>query len=72
MDRRPTYSVKNSTSHKTDVKNLTQPFVRGDSSRSDGKGNGLGLAIVQNAADLNRINLTLDSTDSTFEAKLTF
>lgn len=71
MDGR-TYSVKNSTSHKTDVKNLTQPFVRGDSSRSDGKGNGLGLAIVQNAADLNRINLTLDSTDSTFEAKLTF
>ena len=52
---------------------LTQPFVRGDSSRNGCEGSGLGLAIVARIAKRHEAELSLHSAMGTgFEVRLTF
>lgn len=62
--------VTNSVAQKLDVKKLKEPFVRGDAARSNVKGNGLGLALAEQAAKLNGFKLNLSCTDSKFTAEL--
>lgn len=62
--------VTNSVAQKLDVKKLKEPFVRGDAARSNVKGNGLGLALAEQAARLNGFKLNLNCTDKTFTAEL--
>ncbi len=65
-------TVINTVERKLDVKNLKEPFVRGDAARSNVKGNGLGLALADQAARLNGFKLNLSCTDSKFTAELKF
>ncbi len=69
---RHSFIIINSTLQKTDTKDLTMPFVRGDKARSNCKGSGLGLSIVKSAAELNNMKLKLSSTDSEFQVCLKF
>ena len=62
--------VTNSVAQKLEVKKLKEPFVRGDAARSNVKGNGLGLALAEQAAKLNGFKLNLSCTDKTFTAEL--
>ena len=65
-------TVANTVEQRIDVKNLKEPFVRGDAARSNVKGNGLGLALADQAARLNGFKLNLNCTDSKFTAELKF
>ena len=64
--------VTNSVAQKLEVKKLKEPFVRGDAARSNVKGNGLGLAIADRAAEANGFKLNLSCTDTEFKAELKF
>jgi len=66
------FSVENTISEKIDVTDLKMPFVRGDKSRSDRKGNGLGLAIANDSVLINGFTLELSSTDTLFRARINF
>lgn len=50
---------------------LCRPFVRGDSSRTERSGTGMGLAIVKNICDLHGFDLEV-KTDNVFKVKMTF
>lgn len=63
-------SIMNDTAQNIDTKDLTMPFVKGDKSRNE-KSSGIGLAIVKNAAELNRLKLTISSSENKFTATLT-
>ena len=63
-------TIENTVAEQVDTKDLTMPFVRGDSSRTGKNGTGLGLALVQNAADLNDLKLTLTCDEKHFTVKL--
>lgn len=63
-------SITNDTAQNIDTKDLIMPFVKGDKSRNE-KSSGIGLAIVQSIAELNRLKLTLSSSENTFTATLT-
>lgn len=65
-------TVTNAVSHKTDVKNIRKPFVKGDKARSNQSGSGLGLAIAETAALTNGFKLILSCTDSAFTAEIKF
>ena len=69
MDKK-TLTVTNTVTQKLDVRKLKEPFVRGDAARSNVKGNGLGLAIADRAADANGFRLRLSCTDTEFQAEL--
>ena len=65
-------TVTNSVAQKISVKKLKEPFVRGDEARSNVKGNGLGLAIADRAAEANGFKLKLSCTEHEFKAELKF
>ena len=69
MDKK-TLTVTNTVTQKLDVRKLKEPFVRGDGARSNVKGNGLGLAIADRAADANGFKLRLSCTENEFKAEL--
>ena len=71
MDQK-TLTVTNSVAQKISVKKLKEPFYRGDAARSNVKGNGLGLAIADRAANANGFKLKLSCTDTEFRAELKF
>lgn len=62
-------TITNDTAENVNTKNLIMPFVKGDKSRSD-KSSGIGLAIVQSAADLNNLKFTISSSENQFKAAL--
>lgn len=64
--------VTNTVTQKIDVKKLKEPFFRGDAARSNAKGNGLGLAIADRAANANGCKLNLSCTGTEFQAELKF
>lgn len=49
---------------------LSQPFVVGDTSRSNQKGSGLGLAIARNICELHGFGFELICKEKSFEAKI--
>ena len=49
---------------------LCQPFVVGDTSRSNQKGSGLGLAIARNICELHGFGFELICKEKSFEAKI--
>lgn len=63
-------TITNDTAENVNTQNLTMPFVKGDKSRND-KSSGIGLAIVQSAADLNNLKFTISSSENQFKAALT-
>lgn len=63
------FTVTNTTSEQVDTKNLKMPFIRGNKSRN-GKSSGLGLSIVQSAAELNGLKFTISSSENNFKAVL--
>lgn len=65
-------TIVNTVAKKVEVKNLTTPFVRGDQSRSNHEGSGLGLALAERAASMSGFSLKLLCTDDEFTAKLRF
>lgn len=65
-------TIVNTVAEKVEVKNLTTPFVRGDQSRSNHDGSGLGLALAERAAAMSGFSLKLLCTDDEFTAKLRF
>ena len=64
--------ITNTVAAKVDVKKLKQPFVRGDSSRSNVQGSGLGLSLADRAAHMNGMELKLACSDTEFMAELRF
>ena len=64
--------ITNTVAAKVDVKKLKQPFVRGDASRSNTQGSGLGLSLADRAAVMNGMVLKLACTDTEFRAELKF
>ena len=64
--------ITNTVAAKVDVKKLKQPFVRGDSSRSNVQGSGLGLSLADRAAHMNGMELKLACSDTEFMAELKF
>lgn len=65
-------TITNTVTKKIDTKNLTQPFVRGEKSRSNTNGCGLGLSIAERAASANGFKLDISCTDKEFCAELKF
>ncbi len=63
-------TITNTVSKKVDTKDLKRPFVRGDKSRSNAKGSGLGLSIADRAAESNGLKLKISCTDKEFKAEL--
>ena len=63
-------TIVNTVAKKIEVKNLTTPFVRGDRSRSNTGGTGLGLSLADRAAAMCGFSLKLLCTDDEFTAKL--
>ncbi len=64
--------VSNTVKEKIDTKELKTPFVRGDKSRSNTDGCGLGLSIAERAAAVNGFKLNVSCTDKEFCADLKF
>ena len=64
--------VSNTVKEKIDTKDLKTPFVRGDKSRSNTDGCGLGLSIAERAAAVNGFKLNVSCTDKEFCAELKF
>lgn len=62
-------TITNDTADTVDTKNLIMPFVKGDTSRNE-TSSGIGLAIVQSAADLNHLKLVISSSENQFKAVL--
>lgn len=64
------FTVTNDVAENVDTTDLNKPFVKGDAARSGKLGCGLGLAIVQSAADINGLQLELSCKDKKFTALL--
>ena len=64
--------ITNTVSEKIDVKDLKKPFVRGEKSRSNLGGSGLGLSIAERAAALNGFKLNISCTNSEFSAEVSY
>ena len=54
------------------VEELWKKFVKGDNSRSEQKGNGIGLTIVANIARIHGMQLCLESENQEFIARLEY
>lgn len=63
------FTIINDTTTNVDTHDLIMPFVKGDKSRNE-KSSGIGLAIVQSAADLNGLKFTISSSEKQFKAVL--
>ncbi|MCM1159065.1 MAG: HAMP domain-containing histidine kinase [Bacteroidales bacterium] len=55
-----------------EVKDLWKPFVKGDNSRGNEQGSGIGLTIVKNIAELHGFLLELTEEDGMFTARIRF
>lgn len=64
--------VSNTVKEKIDTKELKTPFVRGDKSRSNTDGCGLGLSIAERAAAVNGFKLNVSCTDAEFKTVIKF
>lgn len=64
--------ITNTVASKIDVKELKKPFVRGDASRSNIHGSGLGLTLAERSAQLCGMTIKLSCSDSEFRAELKF
>ncbi|MDE6834066.1 MAG: HAMP domain-containing histidine kinase [Ruminococcus sp.] len=64
--------IKNTVGKKIDVTGLKKPFAKGDKSRSNNSGIGLGLAIAENASMINGFRLDISCSDAEFIAELKF
>lgn len=64
------FTIINDTTTNVDTHDLIMPFVKGDKSRNE-KSSGIGLAIVQSAADLSGLKFTISSSEKQFKAVLT-
>lgn len=64
------FTIINDTTSNVDTHDLIMPLVKGDKSRNE-KSSGIGLAIVQSAADLNGLKFTISSSEKQFKAVLT-
>ena len=56
----------------TPVEELWKPFVKGDNSRNEQRGTGIGLTIVKNIADIHGFELSLQCEEQEFVAKIEF
>ena len=65
-----TIVITNTVIEKTDTKDLKKPFVRGDKSRSNVSGSGLGLSIADKAAISNGMTLKISCSDREFKAEV--
>lgn len=64
--------ISNTVNRKIDTRKLKEPFVRGEESRSNLGGSGLGLSIAERAAALNGFRLNISCTDNEFKAEVKF
>lgn len=64
--------ITNTVVEKIDTTDLKQPFVRGDKSRSNAKGSGLGLSIADKAAISNGMTLKISCSDKEFKAEVKY
>ena len=64
------FAVTNTVAEKIDTKDLKTPFVRGDKSRSNVKGSGLGLSIADKSAISNNMKLKVSCSDKEFKAEV--
>lgn len=64
--------ITNTVDEKINVKDLKKPFVRGEKSRSNLGGNGLGLSIAERAAALNGFKLNISCTNTEFSAEIRY
>lgn len=64
------FTVTNTVAEKIDTKDLKTPFVRGDKSRSNVKGSGLGLSIADKSAISNNMKLIISCSDKEFKAEV--
>ena len=64
--------IENDISCKIDTKSLKMPFVKGDKSRTDRSGSGLGLSIAEAALELCGSRLEISSTDTKFRAEIRY
>lgn len=64
------FTVTNTVAEKIDTKDLKTPFVRGDKSRSNVKGSGLGLSIADKSAISNNMKLRISCSDKEFKAEV--
>ena len=64
------FAVTNTVAEKIDTKDLKTPFVRGDKSRSNVKGSGLGLSIADKSAISNNMKLKISCSDKEFKAEV--
>ncbi len=62
--------ITNTVVEKIDTTGLKQPFVKGDKSRSNAKGSGLGLSIADKAAISNGMTLKISCSDREFKAEV--
>lgn len=62
--------ITNTVVEKIDTTDLKQPFVKGDKSRSNAKGSGLGLSIADKAAISNGMTLKISCSDKEFKAEV--
>lgn len=62
--------ITNTVVEKIDTKDLKMPFVRGDKSRSNANGSGLGLSIADKAAISNGMTLKIGCSDREFKAEV--
>ena len=66
------FEIINSVTSKTDTSELLMPFTRGDKSRTNPSGHGLGLSIANQALLANGFKLEISCTDTEFTAKIHF
>ena len=64
------FTITNTVAEKIDTKDLKTPFVRGDKSRSNVKGSGLGLSIADKSAISNNMKLKISCSDKEFKAEV--
>ena len=62
-------TITNTTAEQVDTTDLIMPFVKGDKARNENS-SGIGLAIVQSVADLNKLKFTISSSENQFKAVL--
>lgn len=68
------FTVSNDSAEtlKIPVTQLTEPFIKGDSSRSNKLGSGLGLSIVKNILDLHGYSMRISAEKGIFTVKIIF
>lgn len=64
--------INNTVKEKIDVKGLKSPFVRGEKSRSNLGGSGLGLSIAERAAIINGFSLDISCNNNEFRVNLKY